>query len=105
MSWTYASLKTALQDYSESTESSFVTHLPDFIKTAEERILISDQLTALKFIQECTSCITRENEICPWIAQNQDIFTENRPIAEPFSKIKDKNVHLIPNKSDFKTLI
>ena len=44
MSWTYASLKTALQDYSESTESSFVTHLPDFIKTAEERILKSVQL-------------------------------------------------------------
>tara|TARA_R100000655_G_scaffold6472_2_gene18522 strand:+ start:16785 stop:17069 length:285 start_codon:yes stop_codon:yes gene_type:complete len=84
----------------------FGSHTAPITELCEvDSILISDQLIALKFIQECTSCITRENEICPWIAQNQDIFTENRPIAEPFSKIKDKNVHLIPNKSDFKTLI
>ena len=39
MSWTYSSLKTAIQDFSESTESTFVTHLNDFIEGAEERIL------------------------------------------------------------------
>lgn len=38
MSYTYAQLKTAIQDYTENTESSFVTHLPDFIKSAEHRI-------------------------------------------------------------------
>ena len=38
MSWTYSSLKTAIQDFSESTESTFVTHLNDFIEGAEERI-------------------------------------------------------------------
>ena len=38
MSFTYSSLKTAIQDYTENTETSFVTHLNDFIKTAEERI-------------------------------------------------------------------
>lgn len=38
MSFTYAQLKTAIQDYTENTESSFVTHLPDFIRTAEQRI-------------------------------------------------------------------
>ena len=44
MSWTYSALKTAIQDYSESTESSFVTHLDDFIKATEERILKTVQL-------------------------------------------------------------
>ena len=44
MSFTLSTLKTAIQDYSESTESSFVTHLPDFIKTTEERILKAVQL-------------------------------------------------------------
>ena len=39
MSWTYSSLKTAIQDFSESTESTFVTHLNDFIEGSEERIL------------------------------------------------------------------
>lgn len=48
MSWTLSSLKTAIQDYAESTESSFVTHLPDFIKSAEERILKNVQLDVFK---------------------------------------------------------
>jgi len=33
MSWTYATLKTAIQDYMESTESSFVSNLDNFITT------------------------------------------------------------------------
>ena len=39
MSFTFATLKTAIQDYSENTETTFVSHLSDFIKGAEERIL------------------------------------------------------------------
>ena len=38
MTFTYAQLKTALQDYTENTETSFVTNLPTFIRTAEDRI-------------------------------------------------------------------
>ena len=38
MSWTYATLKTAIQDYLECTESPFVTNLPNFIKESETRI-------------------------------------------------------------------
>jgi len=38
MSYTYAQLKTAIQDFAENTETSFVTHLPDFIRAAEGRI-------------------------------------------------------------------
>ena len=44
MSWTYATLKTAIQDYMESTESSLVSNLDNFIETAEERILKNVQL-------------------------------------------------------------
>jgi len=44
MSYTYTTLKTAIQDYLESTESSFVTNLPTFITTTEERILKNVQL-------------------------------------------------------------
>lgn len=39
MSFTYAQLKTALQDYTETRETSFVQNLPVFIQLAEERIL------------------------------------------------------------------
>ena len=38
MSFTLATLKTAIQDYTDNTETSFVTNLPNFIKAAEERI-------------------------------------------------------------------
>ena len=38
MSFTFAQLKTAIQDFSENTETSFVTNLPVFIRAAEERI-------------------------------------------------------------------
>jgi len=44
MSWTYATLKTAIQDYMESTESSLVSNLDNFIETTEERILKNVQL-------------------------------------------------------------
>lgn len=44
MAWTYTTLKTAVQDYLQTTETSFVTNLPTFITQAEERILRSVQL-------------------------------------------------------------
>jgi|TARA_R100001510_G_scaffold23563_1_gene20744 hypothetical protein len=44
MSFTYSQLKTAIQDYLESTETSLVSNLNNFIETAEERILKNVQL-------------------------------------------------------------
>ena len=44
MSYTYTTLKTAIQDYLDSTETSFVTNLPTFITTTEERIFKNVQL-------------------------------------------------------------
>ena len=38
MSFTLATLKTAIQDYADNSETSFVTNLPNFIKAAEEKI-------------------------------------------------------------------
>lgn len=38
MSFTYAELKTAIQDFTENTETSFVSNLPVFIRSAEDRI-------------------------------------------------------------------
>ena len=42
MAFTYAQLKTAIQDYTENTETSFVTNLPTFIRAAEDRIWLVD---------------------------------------------------------------
>tara|TARA_R110000796_G_scaffold60574_2_gene140137 strand:+ start:1483 stop:2124 length:642 start_codon:yes stop_codon:yes gene_type:complete len=44
MAWTFTTLKTAIQDYLETTETSFVANLPAIIRQAEDRILKSVQL-------------------------------------------------------------
>tara|TARA_Y100001938_G_scaffold143630_1_gene216713 strand:- start:886 stop:1740 length:855 start_codon:yes stop_codon:yes gene_type:complete len=44
MSYTYTTLKTAIKDYTENQETTFVSHLSDFISSAEERIFKSVDL-------------------------------------------------------------
>ena len=48
MSFTYLQLKTAIQDYTENNETTFVTNLPVFIRLAEERILKNVQLSLFR---------------------------------------------------------
>tara|TARA_R100000655_G_scaffold96954_1_gene139667 strand:- start:76 stop:726 length:651 start_codon:yes stop_codon:yes gene_type:complete len=48
MSFTLATLKTAIQDYTENTETTFVTNLPLFIRAAEERIFKNVQLSLFR---------------------------------------------------------
>ena len=65
MSFTYDQLKTAIQDYTENDESSFVTNLPLFIRIAEERILKNVQLSL--FRKNATASTTASNKFlaCP----------------------------------------
>ena len=44
MSFTYTTLKSAIKDYTENQETTFVAHLVDFVKSAEERIFKSVDL-------------------------------------------------------------
>ncbi len=48
MSFTYAQLKSAIQDYTENTETTFVNSLDIFIKNTEERILKIAQLEVFR---------------------------------------------------------
>jgi len=48
MAWTFTTLKNALQDYLETTETTFVSNLPIIITQAEDRILKSVQLPDFK---------------------------------------------------------
>ena len=65
MSFTYGELKQALQDYTENNETSFVTNLPIFIRTAEERILKNVQLSL--FRKNALATVTASNKYlaCP----------------------------------------
>ena len=60
MSFTYAQLKTAIQDFCENTETSFVTNLPVFIRASEDRILQSVDLEA--FRKNATSALTSSDK-------------------------------------------
>jgi hypothetical protein len=65
MSFTYAELKQALQDYTENTESSFVSNLPLFIRLSEERILKSVQLNLFQKNQYGTMTSGNQYLACP----------------------------------------
>ena len=60
MSFTLATLKTAIQDYTDNSESTFVTHLPNFIKASEEKILTSVDLDFFK--KNSTSTLTNSDQ-------------------------------------------
>ena len=48
MSFTYAELKTAVQDYTENNETTFTNQLNTFIKNAEQRIFTEVQLSIFR---------------------------------------------------------
>ena len=60
MSFTYAQLKTAIQDYTDNTETTFVNHLNDFIKASEEKLLKSVDLDY--FRKNVTSTLTSSDQ-------------------------------------------
>jgi len=60
MSFTLATLKTAIQDYTDNNETSFVTNLPNFIKAAEEKIFKSVDLDY--FRKNVTSAFTSSDQ-------------------------------------------
>tara|TARA_R100001463_G_scaffold11890_2_gene32947 strand:- start:8814 stop:9461 length:648 start_codon:yes stop_codon:yes gene_type:complete len=60
MSFTLATLKTAIQDYTDNSETTFVTHLPDFIKAAEEKIFKSIDLDL--FRKNVTSAVSSSDQ-------------------------------------------
>lgn len=65
MSFTYGQLKQALQDYLETSETTFVNNLPLFIRLSEERILKNVQLNL--FRKNVTANATSGNQYlaCP----------------------------------------
>jgi len=65
MAFTYDELKQAIQDYTENSETTFVTNLPVFIRAAEERILKSVQLDLFRRNQSATLTASNQYLNCP----------------------------------------
>jgi|TARA_X000001382_G_scaffold95319_1_gene69779 hypothetical protein len=60
MSFTYTQLKTAIKDYTENTEVSFVSHLSDFVKATEQRIFTTVDLEV--FRKNATGALSSGNQ-------------------------------------------
>ena len=60
MAYTFTTLKTAIQDYTDNAESTFVSQLPRFILNSEERILKECQLDV--FRQNSSGNLTASNK-------------------------------------------
>jgi hypothetical protein len=73
MAFTFTTLKTAIQDYTENAEATFVTQLPRFILNAEERIL-----------KECQLDVFRRNQTGTMTASNK-FLTKPSDFLAPFS--------------------
>ena len=90
MSFTFSSLKQAIQDYSENDETTFVNNLDIFIKNTEERILKNIQLSL--FRKNASGTLTSSNQFlnCPtdFLAPMSLSFT-NASSEKVFLEFKD----------------
>ena len=73
MAFTFTTLKTAIQDYTDNTETTFVNQLPRFILNAEERIL-----------KECQLDDFRKN-VSGTVTQSGKFLTKPTDFLAPFS--------------------
>ena len=73
MAFTFTTLKTSIQDYTENTESTFVNQLTRFILNSEERIL-----------KECQLDVFRKNSTGTTTSGNK-FLTKPTDFLSPFS--------------------
>ena len=59
MAYTFAQLKTAIQEYTENTETAFVSNLDDFIRSAEDRIFY---LVDLEYFRKNATSAVSQND-------------------------------------------
>jgi hypothetical protein len=72
MAFTFTTLKTAIQDYTQNTETTFTNQLPTFIVNAEERILKECQLDV--FRKNSQGSATNGNE---YLEKPTDFLSQN----------------------------
>ena len=91
----YAQLSQLIQDYCETTESSFVANIPTFVAIAEERIYNTVQLPAIR--KNVTGTMTSGNKYLSlpddWLAAfSLAVIT---PVTESQTFLIDKDVNFI----------
>jgi hypothetical protein len=93
----YAQLYQAIQDYSENTESLFVSNIPLFVKEAEERIYNSVQIPSLR--KNVTGTLTASNKYlsCP----NDYLSTYSMAVIENYGTATETYTYLLNKDVNF----
>ena len=100
----YATLTTLIQQYCESTETSFVANIPTFVQLAEERVYNTVQIPAIRRNQIGTLSIGNKYLTLPsdWLATFS--IAAITPVTGVQEFLLDKDVNFIrqsyPNPSD-----
>lgn len=91
----YATLVTLVQQYCESTETSFVANIPTFVQLAEERIYNSVQIPAIRRNQIGTLSINNKYLTLPsdWLATFS--LAVINPVTNAQEFLLDKDVNFI----------
>ena len=93
MSFTYTQLKTAIEDYTENNETSFLTNLPLFIRLTEERILKNVQLNLFK--KNVSGSMTSSNQ---YLAMPSDFLA---PFSLSFTNSSSNTTFVEYKDTDF----
>ena len=102
MSYTYAQLKSAIQNYSDNSETTFVDSIPDFIESAEQQILNSIDL---QYFRKNVTGVTSGTGTNPYLQVPSDYLASfslsiTNGTTKEFLLEKDVNLHPI-SKSCF----
>ena len=98
MSFTFAQLKTAIQDYVDNSETTFVNHLSDFIKASEERIFKSVDLEF--FRKNVTSAMTSSDKFLSIPSDYLSSFSLQITTAGSESFLLQKDVNFLQEAFD-----
>ena len=93
MSYTYTTLKQALQDYTDNDEATFIRNFPVFIRNTEERILKNVQLSL--FQKNASGSLTSGNK---YLNSPDDFLA---PFSLSFTSSSTQQVFLDFKNSDF----
>ena len=98
MSFTFTQLKTAIQDYVDNSETTFVNHLSDFIKASEERIFKNVDLEL--FRKNVTSAMTSSDKFVSIPSDYLSSFSLQITTAGSESFLLQKDVNFLQEAFD-----
>jgi len=91
----YTQLSDSIQDYCQSTETSFVANIPNFVQLAEERIYNSVQLPAIRKNSTASATIGNQYMSLPTDWLSTFSLASIDPVSSDYAYLINKDVNFI----------